>query len=462
MNTSRVDGFAILARRYWFATFLFAGVFGILISLSIEPLALGQDADTTADAREPDDSRSFAESLQQIDRDYIDFHNRRTRMLDSYSKVMKTLAESEQDLQRIGNEAIRQQMIAFQARLRSMQMDAMMAESRRNLSGSDNQGNPSNGSSGFQNVGLRALARDGIAQGKTAAELQFALSAGELQQLDAVGQAVIGRRLENFQQAGALQQEYRQWIVDWPKFMDRYWMYSDFERTWNLDQIQEAIKILNLANKDNYSAMLVSARLKCRVGMADDALELVERVIDADTALNSVAWAIKAEVLTASNKQGAAKSALQTALKLDRENVHVRWIRAEILADQKQYGTVETIWRNFLQSPEFELATRRRLAMLYFNRALNSKSKRSESDFLKAMKEAELGLELDAKPSWQANLIYAISLYGVGKNEEALEQISEACEKSTGESLQLCKEWEQRIKDGQTESWIYFRVLGSP
>lgn len=444
------------------AVSLFGGVCVISTYLSSEPLAVGQDATTAVETGETDDSRSFAESLQQIDRDYVDFLNRRTRMLDSYSKVMKTLGESEQDLQRIGNEAIRQQMIAFQARLRSMQMDAMMAESRRSFNGSAHQGNPSNGSVAIQNPGLGALARDGIAQSKTAAELQFALSAAELQQLDAVSQAVIRRRLENFQQAGALQQEYRQWMVDWPKFIDRYWTYSDFERTWNLDQIQEAIKILNLANQDNLSAMLVSARLKCRIGLNDDALALVERVIDSDTALNSVAWAIKAEVLTASNKQGAAKSALQTALKLDRENAYVRWIRAELLADQKQYGTVEPIWRNFLQSPNFELATRRRLAMLYFNRALNSKSKRSESDFLKAMKEAELGLELDAKPSWQANLIYAISLYGVGKNEEALKQIIEAREKSTGESLELCTEWERRIKEGQAESWVYFRVFHNP
>jgi hypothetical protein len=351
-------------------------------------------------------------------------------------------------------------MAAFQARLRSLQMDAMLAESRRRADGRDNAENRRpNSPLANQRPELKSWTQDALAQEKTAAELQFSLRGAELQQLDATGQAVVRRRLENLQRAIALEQEHIQWMIDWPKFMDRYWGYSDFERTWNLDQIQEAIKVLNLAHQENLAAMLVCARLKCRVGLTDEALALVERVLDAETPLNAVATAIKAEVLTASGKEGAGKAALQAALKLDNENAYVRWIRAELLADQKQYSIVEPIWKSFLNVRDFELPARSRLAMLYFNRAASSKSKKSESDLSRAVKEAELALELQVKPSWQPYLIYGIALYGIGKNEEALGQVANASDRASGEALALCREWEQRIKDGEVAAWVYFRTF---
>jgi hypothetical protein len=409
---------------------------------------------------EDEDLPAFVQALRQIDRDYVDFLNKRSRIQESYAQALKILRDTEQDLQRIENESIRQQMAAFQARLRSLQMDAMLAESRRRADGRDNAENRRpNSPLANQRPELKSWTQDALAQEKTAAELQFSLRGAELQQLDATGQAVVRRRLENLQRASALEQEHIQWMIDWPKFMDRYWGYSDFERTWNLDQIQEAIKVLNLAHQENLAAMLVCARLKCRVGLTDEALALVERVLDAETPLNAVATAIKAEVLTASGKEGAGKAALQAALKLDNENAYVRWIRAELLADQKQYSIVEPIWKSFLNVRDFELPARSRLAMLYFNRAASSKSKKSESDLSRAVKEAELALELQVKPSWQPYLIYGIALYGIGKNEEALGQVAKASDRASGEALALCREWEQRIKDGEVAAWVYFRTF---
>ncbi|MBL8871079.1 MAG: hypothetical protein JNK90_14885, partial [Planctomycetaceae bacterium] len=80
-------------------------------------------------------------------------------------------------------------------------------------------------------------------------------------------------------------------------------------------------------------------------------------------------------------------------------------------------------------------------------------------DFGKAVKAAELGLELEAKPSYLSHLVYGITLYGMGKNEEALQQIAKASDKASGESLELCREWERKVKDGEVEAWVYFRTF---
>lgn len=409
-----------------------------------------------------EDFRAVIQALQQIDRDYTDFLAKRTRIKESYLQTLRTLQESEQDLRQIGNEAIRQQMAAFQAKLQSLRMDEMMNASRRRSDGLDNPANRRpNGGLASQNPMLKRLTQDALAQEKTMAELQFSLRAAELQQLDATSQAVVRRRLENLQVASGLEREFVQWQNDWSKFMDRYWLNSDFQRSWNVLQIQETLKLLQLAHHENYAAMLTAARLKCRIGLFEDALVLADKVLEADTSLNSIATAIKAEVLQASGKAKEANKLLQSALKTGKDNIYVRWIRAEQLTDQKQYKVVESIWRSFLSESEFELPARRHLAMLYFNRALGSTNGRGKADFSKAVEEAELGLELEAKPRWQAHLVYGIALYGVGKNEEALGHIAKAKNISSDDALDLCKEWEQRIKDGEAIPWEFIRIFES-
>lgn len=418
---------------------------------------LGQDSTANLDQ---DGLQAFSQALQQIDRDYVDFLNRRTRIEESYAQVLKALRESEQDLQRIGNEAIRQQMAAIQARLQSARMDSLMEASRQRRDGRDNpNGRDPNNALAALHAPAKAQAQAAIAGGKTLAEMQFALRNSELQQLDTTSQAVIRKRLENFQRLNTLEEEYSQWTQDWSKFFARYWPYSDFERAWNEDKVQEAIKVLNLAHQDNLAAMLTNARLKCRVGLTEEALTLVDRVLDAETALKPVALAIKAELLMADGKEGASKAALQSALKLDKDNPYIRWIRADLLADQKQYSLVEPIWTSFLNDQVFELPARRRLALLYFNRAISAKGRKSDVDFGKAVKAAELGLELEAKPSYLSHLVYGITLYGMGKNEEALQQIAKASDKASGESLELCREWERKVKDGEVEAWGFCRMF---
>jgi tetratricopeptide (TPR) repeat protein len=402
-------------------------------------------------------SLDVTQSLQQLDRDYSDFLNKRKRIFDSYSKVMTTLRDTEQDLQRIGNEVVRQQMAALQAMLQSVAMDQMMAESRRRADGFDNRENRRPTGLGAQSIGLKRVTQMGLAQGKTAAELNLALRGSELQQLDAAGQAIVRRRIENFEQAQQLEQEFADWTNEWPKFMDRYWVFSDHEKLWNQNEIQQAIKVLNIAHPENYAAMLTLARLKGRIQLEDEAQELVQRVLEADTALNTIALAIQGEVFYIQGEKDKSKNALQKALKLEKDNALVAWIRAELAADQSQFTVAEPIWRGLLKSPQLEIPARKRLAMLHFNRALTAKGTKANNDRAKAAEHAELAIELDAKPNWQSYLVHAIALFGTGKNEESLQQIEKAKEKASDESLELCQLWEQRIKESEVVPWDFLR-----
>jgi|GEM_PF-866132 len=454
MDKSRVTrGGVELIRHVFLVTFATASV----VNLHLGHL-LGQEVSSSTGE---DSSQVSVQALRQIDRDYADFLNKRTRIVDSYAQVQKSLRESEQDLQRIGNEAIRQQMAAFQARLQSMKMDAMLNESRRRADGQDNPGGPRPTSQlATQRIDMKVMTQRALAVGKTGAEFQFALRESELNQLDATSQAVVRARLDNFRRANQLEGELVQWVADWPKFMDRYWPYTDFERSWSLNRIQETLKELNLANQENLAAKLATARLKCRIGLADEALGLVDEVIEQETPLTIVATAIKAEILTVQGEEKKAKAALQAALRIDAENAYVRWIRAELLLDQKQFALAEPLLKGFMKNRDFELPARKRLALLYFNRSLDVKGKRAEADAIKALKEAEVAWQLEAKPSWHTELIYALAQYRVGDSEASLKQVAKASEKATDTSLDLCREWEQKMKDGEVEPWLFLTTFG--
>ena len=107
------------------------------------------------------------------------------------------------------------------------------------------------------------------------------------------------------------------------------------------------------------AAILTLARLKSRIQLADEAHEFVERVLEVDTALTPIALTIQEEVLHCQGDKDKAQNSLQKALKLDKENGLVDWIRAEVAVDQNQCSVAEPIWRGLLKSPQLEIPARK-------------------------------------------------------------------------------------------------------
>ena len=82
-------------------------------------------------------------------------------------------------------------------------------------------------------------------------------------------------------------------------------------------------------------------------------------MLEVDTALTPIALAIQGEVLYCQGEKDKAQYSLQKALKLDKENVLVDCIRAEVAADQNQYSVAEPIYRGLLKSPQLEIPARK-------------------------------------------------------------------------------------------------------
>lgn len=413
------------------------------------PSGFGQDSPGGQDSNQAID-RSV-DALQKIQKDYRDFLARRKRIHEDYSKVEETLRKTEEDFQRINNDAMRQQIMAMQSSLQSSRLFDSLADLPNSVQ--EIRSTPQ----GRSQVTRRDVIRyeNSLVRAKAMADLDVAIRGVQLNQLDAASQATVRRRLETFQTGMKLQNEWIQWQSEWPKFLDRYWPHSDPERRFTKSELEARLQVLNDSDPEDFAAMIVKAWLYERLGRWDEALEMIEQVIAAETYFESTALCTKAFILYELGKEKDAKASLQLAVKADMKSPFDRWIRARIAASRKQYPEAEKEWKALATLKDFELEARRSLALVGYAR-----SSKSVPDAKKSLKEAQLAYDLEPTHDWFSHVVLCLALHASKNEKEALKQLDKAEEKSTDENLELCKRIREAMVDGRTFEWDFLSGYG--
>ncbi len=399
--------------------------------------ALAQEpVDKPNDEKSPVSTRLRA--LDQLKRDYGAFLEKRTRLSNSYQGYERTLRDTENDLRTINNEGVRQQF--------ELMRSTMLASSGADLLNTvGTNGAPAGLPRGANYVGA-------IAQVQLMDQLNAAMRAEEIRQLDSTAQATLRRRLECFQGVVKVQREWTEWQSEWPKYMDRYWSYGDPERQFAKSENQLVLDALQTHGPENYPALIVSAMLMERMGNLQEAKGIIDRVIRDETGLQAVAIAVRAMLFTALDDAKQAKVDLAKAIKLDRVNPHVRWIRAQLAAQRQDWSTAETEWKSLASTKEHEIAARRCLALLSSLRA-----KRSPREGAKALMQAQLAADLTPSRCWYSSLVLAIAQYAAKNDAEAVKLLTSAEKEADEENLELCKEIRTKIADRAEVTWDFLR-----
>lgn len=387
-------------------------------------------------------------SLEKIQKDYGDFLAKRKRIFDNFQRNQDNLRKTEEDFQRIGNEGVRQQLLAMQSSFQSMQIEGAqreIAEQNRRLPNARSMAMPNLLNQHFNILEIQ----------RAMANLETESRRLELNQLDAAAQATVRRRIECFQNGFALQQEWAQWQQDWLGFMARYWPHSDPERKFTRAEIEARLQVLKGSDPEDFAAILTSALLMERLGLLDEALESIDRVIAAQTALGSTAMYAKGFILYALKRDKDAKTALQAAAKETTKSPYERWIRARIAASRKQLPNAETEWKALLTLKPFEIEARRSLALVHYARLENS-----ARESKKALKEAQLAYDLEPTHDWYSHLVLGLALSAAKMEPEALKQLDQAETKATDENLELCTRVRQAIEQRQVIEWDFETRFG--
>lgn len=386
--------------------------------------------DPAADRPELAAARSIA-GLEQIQKDYTDFLAERTRLHDEYAEALGTLKNTEADLRKIGNEGIRQQMLAMQSSMVSMRIATVLRE-----------------------IGEDFEEEEELIRSKALADLNTALRGEELRQLDSAAQDIVRRRIECLQKGLELQHQWHLWQKKWPTYMIRYWPHSDPERRFTRAEVESRLAILDKADSEDYAAAITAALLLDRLGKHEDAMTKVNQVLQMQTAIQSTAWIARASILLSQNKQRAATDALTTAAKSTHQTPFDRWLRARISASRKEYRAAESQWNALLNHKPLELESRRGVALLYCNR-----SERNPAKGRKAVKEAQIALDLEPNPDWFSFFVLSLAFHADGQTDKASIQLDRAEKEATGENLELCHQLRESIQNRTHFAWNFLNTL---
>ncbi|MCU0707774.1 MAG: hypothetical protein MUF23_05740 [Pirellula sp.] len=241
----------------------------------------------------PSQRNETAIALEKIQNDFAKHLEKQSKMQDKYRDLETQLKKTEEDLQQVNVEGMRQQLVAMQTAMQSMQLNAglqILAGSQSNTSGSNS------------NTQARDFAQVQLMQNRFMQNLDATLRANQLQQLDAKSQAIVRKRIETIQAAVKLQQDWFVWQSESVKFYERYWPYGDPEERWSSSEIGAALAVLENRHDEDVAAKLVLASLLHRQQSHSEALGTIEEILKLDSPLQAIAMMLKAQVLTSLKK----------------------------------------------------------------------------------------------------------------------------------------------------------------
>lgn len=385
-------------------------------------------------------------SLKKIQDDYREHLAKRERVFESYRAIEETLKETEEDFQRITNESIRNQMLAMQSAIQSQQLANILREtSNRNLD------NPTARSRTVTRNSTTQLQKQ-LVREKTNADLNTSIKMEELRQLDAASQAIVRRRLMCFQSGMELQREWAALQQEWLKFFMLYWPHTDPEQRFTKREIEERLAIFDKSERDDYAALIARALLLERIGQATEGLKLVDQVLSVETAFETTACFAKSLLLCSLDRNKDAKVFYQRGMKDKVRSPYDAWIRGRIATIQKKWSLAESEWKSLLSIPEFEVTSRRALALLHYTRL-----SKSPIEGRKSIKEAQEAFDLEPTHDWYSHFVLGLAAYGAGDSAVAKEHIDQALNKSSDENRSLCERVQEAIENERPFVWEFRR-----
>jgi len=402
---------------------------GFTLGIVFRSDAAAQDSDSSHEAE------LLVRKIQQVQSEYKEFLEKRARIQKNFQAVEQTLTQTEAEFTRIGNEEIRQQMSAMQSMVQSeaVSMSLSTIVSRN------------------QSLSYNRLLAD-----RMMLDLNTTLRSQEIQQLDAAARAVLQRRFRAFQEASMLQENWAEWTLIWPQFMDRYWPFSDPERHFSEDEVSAAIEQLQASEPEDHAAKIALALLMERAGRINEGVELTEQILAAHTSLQPIAWATNAILLHSVDKDKEAQNALQLALKANRSQPYVRWIHARIAADQQRWAVAEKEVKQLISVKPLELGARRFQSLI-----LAAHAEKLDIEGKKAVKEAQLALDLLPQPTWYSYLVLAIAQYSAKIPTEALKSLERAERTASPSQLDMCQRIRLLMEEGKEIEWDFLERTSS-
>ncbi len=398
----------------------------------------------TSHAEPPVEENAKLAAVKTIHREFEQYQQHKPLLFQELKRIQSTLKETERDMQSVREEALKKQVSLILLQREETKRLEELQVALANLQ--DTQNAPESGPTIIGNREQLMLMN-----------LQFTLNdqvitSASLSQLDAASRLVIQRRQKAFQDGAKWQHDVILWQQQGPMFFERYWRFTDPSRIWTRSECESLLSTFETDAIDDYPAIIAQSLLHERLGYHNEALEKLNKVIQANTPLHFTAIAARSTVYTSLGDPRKAKMDMLTAYKAERANPYIRYLRARQLATDEDLSDAESELLGLLNTPELELDARRLLAVIYSLRA--QKIPRLAS---KAKEQAMLVSEFSDKSDWFAQLLMAMASSVSDEPNFAALYADKSVWLASEDQKQLAETMAAQIKSNAPMQWDFQR-----
>lgn len=379
-------------------------------------------------------ANKLEKEVRKIHSDFKDYLQQKQKLVEAYESLQASIKQTEAEWNRIQNEGVIKQFAAIQSAMNSMQLSSTIGSI----------GSAPGGNNSQNDVAMRQQLQQQLMVNRMMENMNAYMRSQELQQLGIEAQRTIRARFETMQKVVKIEEDYRQWLAGGNRYFEKYWSFTDPEKSLSTVESQAALNALQDREQENLPAQLAEAILLANRGDYSQSVQLVDALIEVPGPLQPIALMCKALALEGMDKDRESKLAMQSSIKIDRTNPYCRWLRARLAVKQEQMNIAETEWKALTTVPAMQLGAKRALAVIYSQRVA-----KTPSNGPRAVGLATEAHEAQRPTNWYSHFVLAVALHAANKKEEALENIESAKKLASQEQQELCDKLKSAIEDAQ-------------
>ena len=399
------------------------------------------------------------ELLTKLFDDYDAHYAKFTDIESTYKKNQDEIRLTEAAVQQIQSLGYQKQVEAMRASAYADNIgDALWAAQNNNNgnngggnNGGNNNGNNNNGNNNGQgNRGIDQFTAWQLRRQQNMANYEAFMKSQEVSKLSVELQNTLRKRMSAMQQGMQIQQTYYDWYQEHLKFNELFWEFFDLDGHRANSENRQILEVVSNRGSNHAFAQLLKGLTAMRLGLNAEAMTSLEKAQELDPQLIHIASAARAIVHLQLDEKKKSKQEMQVAIKGDRANPKVKWLRAIWAANQRDNAEAMQELEGLAKDAKYELpATRLQILVIA------QKAKKGKKDPDKMLEDAEKALGLSGSEDWLSHFVSGIAYRYTG-DEAAAQKSFEAAAGLALESNQgLCKKFIDGRGDPDKLEWNF-------
>ncbi len=393
----------------------------------------------------------YAKSIEELDRRYSEHLDVGHKLISERQETLNRLVETNHAVAKIVDAKVH---LTFE--LAQSQWVALSIQAERNglLASSQPTGTEQSGNA-QRNASAKPLggpqfnrAMSTLAKQNTEIQVYYDMVRHQLKTFSEAGKLAVQRHMSQMGELERIATEMSVWDNKNNAFFNQYWELADVDMVKSDLELQAAIEQLKTSSHENPGAVFLKAVTLTRLEQYDEALPHLARLADVRV-LHGLLLALRAEILTRTDKKREAEAALRQTLPLGLKDPRVRMHRAVALAASGQFKLAELEWEAIIKLGGHEIAARRGIA--WINGSAPTPTNRIKS---KAIENANLATQLGGD-DWSCEIAFAIAAAANGQLEKAIESARKASKLTIGTNQAFCERLIEQLNEGNKVSWRF-------